>query len=152
MLQWRSHSNIKWLVSFKVHWCPGSVQDRVNFCSSQEGHSPEPGVIRYHHAWQGGWHKVGWFSFLFCWGVWSSCTGFQGVSNCTWIICLSYTHCYYYCCFGSLSYFIAVSNKWFVSQPVIFTFLCLQLSSPSCHGGGGKWVSHVWSGEFQGEY
>lgn len=64
---------------------------------------------------------------------------------------------YMLCCFiavVTVLYFIAVSNKLFLSQPLLFSFLCLQLSFPALHrgreGARGRVRKHGGLGNFSG--
>lgn len=55
----------------------------------------------------------------------------KGVSGLRGLNCLPLLHTQLCCCYRFFSYFIAVSSELLLSQPMIFTFLSLQFSSPS---------------------
>lgn len=80
------------------------------------------------HA-QRGWRGAEFF--LVCQSVRLGSTESCVVRNCVNHSLVHFMHCCLYC---SVSYIIDVSSKLFLSQSVIFTSLCLPLSSSFCWG------------------
>lgn len=107
-------------------WCPGSRQNRVNFCSSKEGSWLGPGSfsVRLHTVsggrgkglspgkkgfWSGrGYAAEGDSHYFLLSG---------GLSEL--IFLFPFAIC---CCYGSFSYLIAVLSKLFSCKPMIFDF------------------------------
>lgn len=124
--------------------CLGSSQDRINFCSSQEG--PWPGHGSYSippHVIAGGARrlfqgevvpfqsrKLGNRSHPLLSII---RVGFFHVSN--FFPC---TLCHQYCCYCSFSHLIAVSSKLSLSQPVIFAFCASNSPLQSTIAGRGR--------------
>lgn len=47
----RSRQEVGHCKGFLIPVCPGSGKDRINCCSTQEGHRQDPEVILYHLTW-----------------------------------------------------------------------------------------------------
>lgn len=119
-----------------------SIQDRVNFSSSKErarqgheGYSVKPHIIFW--PWgkglllgQGSVEGV----------IRYYCQVFLWVSNNVSFLarCIISVVALSVCFLISLLF----CSKWFISQPLIFTFLCIRFSSPVCHGREGiEWAA-----------
>lgn len=120
--------------------CYLSGHTRVKFCSRQEQQHQDPGVTRGWPlaVWRG--HRVRESRSL----GFARERGLVAPGSASWaIVCESFAFPGHslYCSYCSLSYLIAVSNKCSSSQPVIFTLLCFQFSSPAAAAGGEEWES-----------
>lgn len=114
-------------------YCSGFVQNRVNFCSSREGHGQNAGLI-WNHLMPCT-ERMGAEFFLVCQNMWLDSTESCVVGNCVNPSLVHFMPC---CLDCSVSYFIDVSSKLFLSPSVIFISLFLPFSSPSCCWGTGQ--------------
>lgn len=117
------------VVNYQQALHPRSDQDRVDFCSSQEGHGQDPVVFPYYLTpCRMDREKVCPFQcglVAECVVVWWQVPHRE---HCVWIVCLPFTLC-------SFSYFIPPFSKLFLSQPMMY-FLPPVLLSILLQGKG----------------